>query len=601
MLKSYKPYAAILLLLIIVIGGFVFSYVQLNTKKIQNSIYTHEAASMRKNVKLMILQKQKSTLAIALSLANDKNLIEQIKQNKIASDSYKDLLDKLTQQTLYKNVWIQIINKDAVSLYRSWSDLKGDLLHDVRKDLKNILLHKTVNYSIDICRFDLSIRTIVPLFENKNFIGILEVITHFNSIANSLKDSKVGSVVVVKKEFTDKIKFPLTNQFINDHYVANLNAPENLTNYLKTHGPTNYFNNSYKIENGYIIVSYELKNSQSQAIGYFIMFKKLSDVQTMNLEFFVFKWMSVFVLLGLLVLFIISNIILIKNRNQKKYYKSILDTASNIVIVNDGKKLVDTNKAFFKYFYSYKTIDEFLKDYDCVCDLFAKEKGYLQQPMNNRYWIEYVIRNSDIVHKAKILYLDEIYYFSVTAALISEDPKHYSVVLSDITKEEQYQKELLILSIKDTLTDIYNRHYFDQKIDDEIFRVKRYEYPLSLIMLDIDFFKNVNDDHGHDVGDSVLIEYTKLISSLLRKTDIFCRMGGEEFIIILPHTDINEAVGISEKLRCEIEKYKKILPITMSFGVTQYKTDETVQTFLKRVDEALYKAKQSGRNKVIVS
>lgn len=560
-----------------------------------------QAASMQKKVALMILQKQKATLAIAISLANDKSLMDMIEHNNIPRNSYEKLILKLRDKTLYKNVWIHIVDKNGVSLYRSWSKLKGDSLLKIREDLRYVLTHKKITYSVSVGLFDLSIKSMIPIFKGKKFIGVMEVITHFNSIASNLKESNIESVIIVDKEYNEQLKYPFTKLFIDDYYVANISAPKELQDYLKVHNVKNYFNNSYKVENGYLIVSYELKNEFSKKASYFIMFKKISDLQSIDLEFFTFKWITVFVLISLTLLFSISIILLVKNRIQKKYYKNILDTASNIVIVTDSEEMIDSNKAFFRYFHNYQSVDEFLKEYKCICDLFVKENGYLQPEVEGLNWIHYILKNPNITHKAKINYLGRSYYFSVTAALISKNTDHYSVVLTDITKEEEYQKELLDLSIKDSLTGVYNRHYFDQKIAEEISRVTRYKYPLSLIMLDVDFFKRVNDEHGHSVGDIVLVEYAKFISAKLRKTDTFCRTGGEEFMIILPYTAIKEAENIAQKLCNEIENYKKILPITMSFGVTQYNKDDTVKSLLKRVDEALYKAKAAGRNRVVTS
>lgn len=118
-------------------------------------------------------------------------------------------------------------------------------------------------------------------------------------------------------------------------------------------------------------------------------------------------------------------------------------------------------------------------------------------------------------------------------------------------------------------------------------------------MFDIDHFKQVNDKHGHSVGDEVLIQYTKMVKSHLREVDSFCRIGGEEFIIILPHATKDEACQIAEKLRSKTEFSKKVVPITMSFGVVEYILGEDIEFILKRVDEALYGAKNSGRNRVV--
>lgn len=571
-------------------------YVREHTQEMLDAIYKAQAKEIHDNLEHLIEQKQKSTLAIALSLTNDKALIERIKQKNIPNNYYSNLISMFQKETLYQNVWIQIVDKDANSLYRSWSPLTGDTLMEEREDLQDIALTKKVVHTVSAGKFDLSIKSLVPIFDHDTLIGSLGVITHFNSISKSLKDGKIDSVVLLKKEYKKKLLYPFTKLFIDDYYVANLDAPLEIREYLKKHGVENYFNNSYKIENGYIIVSYELKDARSKTLGYYIMFDKISDLPKLDLQFFSFKMIAFFVFFGLILLFVFSTIILVKNRNQKKYYKNILDSSNNIVIINNGAKMLYVNNAFFRYFPTYRSLEEFKKDYQCICELFIKEDGYLQSSHGDDYWVEYVLKNRDKVHKAKIIYLDKTYYFTVTAAIISVEKHHFSMVFSDITKEETYQKELLQLSIKDALTGINNRHFFNQKLQEEFPRILRYEYSLSLIMLDIDFFKHVNDQYGHDVGDNVLIAYTGFISALLRKTDLFCRTGGEEFIIILPYTTLIEAQQLAEKLRLEVEMHKKILPITMSFGVTQYQNDDTISSLLKRVDDALYKAKENGRN-----
>ncbi|MBN2783070.1 MAG: GGDEF domain-containing protein, partial [Campylobacterales bacterium] len=241
---------------------------------------------------------------------------------------------------------------------------------------------------------------------------------------------------------------------------------------------------------------------------------------------------------------------------------------------------------------------EFKKSYKCICDLFVEEDGYLQPQMGDLNWVEYLYLNKNKTNKAKIAYKNKEFYFSVRASLIDEQKQHYSIVFTDITKEELYKIELELISITDPLTNIKNRRYFQEKMHYEISRSKRYGYPVSFIMFDIDYFKVINDENGHDVGDEVLVVYTKFIASKLRESDIFCRIGGEEFMIIVPELDKDEAYKLAQKIREGVENYKKILPLTMSFGVVEYIDGESEQSLLKRVDKALYKAKDSGRNRV---
>ena len=164
-------------------------------------------------------------------------------------------------------------------------------------------------------------------------------------------------------------------------------------------------------------------------------------------------------------------------------------------------------------------------------------------------------------------------------------------------------KKLEYISTHDTLTNIYNRGFFNRKLESKIKSSKRYGTNFSLILLDIDHFKKVNDTYGHNAGDTVLIKIAQTIKDNLRDDDLVARWGGEEFVILLPHTELNGALLLAEKLRIIIEN-SSILPqqkITSSFGVGIYTNKESQTSFFEKIDNALYLAKANGRNCVVSS
>lgn len=173
----------------------------------------------------------------------------------------------------------------------------------------------------------------------------------------------------------------------------------------------------------------------------------------------------------------------------------------------------------------------------------------------------------------------------------------------DVTKMKEMEDQLKLLSQTDQLTQIFNRVKFHDSLAQEINRAKRYETDLALIMFDIDHFKRVNDTYGHDVGDDVLVDLSKRVKTCIRETDIFARWGGEEFMLLLPHTPLSNAAQLAERIRAAIEKdsFPKVGTVTTSFGVTQFIKSDSEESFTKRVDRALYKAKQKGRNRVIAA
>ena len=172
----------------------------------------------------------------------------------------------------------------------------------------------------------------------------------------------------------------------------------------------------------------------------------------------------------------------------------------------------------------------------------------------------------------------------------------------DITKIKEMEEELKRLSITDPLTRIYNRGKFHQALEEEIKRQRRYETDLTIIMFDIDHFKRVNDTFGHDVGDKILVGLVSLVHQCIRETDIFSRWGGEEFMILLPHTSLENAVKLAERIRIKVmtNHFEVVAAVTCSFGVSELLSQDTGETFCKRVDEALYESKRNGRNRVTV-
>ncbi len=178
----------------------------------------------------------------------------------------------------------------------------------------------------------------------------------------------------------------------------------------------------------------------------------------------------------------------------------------------------------------------------------------------------------------------------------------------DITERKLFEAELKRQAHVDHLTGVSNRGYFMVQAEQELSRAQRYNNPLSLFMLDIDFFKKVNDSHGHKVGDLVLVKLTDICRQTLREMDIIGRVGGEEFVILLPEADLIEATKVAERLRELIEKSKVPLEgglplhFTVSIGVTSMASrEENLDVLLNLADRALYEAKANGRNKVCVA
>ncbi|MBF0566153.1 MAG: GGDEF domain-containing protein [Nitrospirae bacterium] len=179
------------------------------------------------------------------------------------------------------------------------------------------------------------------------------------------------------------------------------------------------------------------------------------------------------------------------------------------------------------------------------------------------------------------------------------------LLVQDVTEIVAYEKKLKNMIIVDNLTGIYNRRFLDFCIKEELEKHKRYSKPLSLIMFDIDHFKNVNDEFGHQCGDNVLKSITSIVSKTLRSADILARYGGEEFCCLLPETNLQSGIVVAQRLREAISGQETIcadfsIKVTASLGVSSVDEDiDSPQKLLDGADKALYAAKRQGRNKVM--
>lgn len=170
----------------------------------------------------------------------------------------------------------------------------------------------------------------------------------------------------------------------------------------------------------------------------------------------------------------------------------------------------------------------------------------------------------------------------------------------DVTEQMEKESQLKRLATTDMLTGLVNRSHFDAVLKSEANRQHRYARPLSLIMLDIDYFKDINDTHGHDVGDQVLVEFAHLLRRNLRKADCCARWGGEEFMLLAPETSLEQAVRLADKIRRAIKSTSFPVQgsVTASFGVVEVHPQESLKNVMKRADDALYLAKDNGRDQV---
>jgi two-component system, cell cycle response regulator len=283
-------------------------------------------------------------------------------------------------------------------------------------------------------------------------------------------------------------------------------------------------------------------------------------------------------------------------QSEKEYAQNVLDLQENLIVITDGYNILNGNKSLLN-FYNLNSISEFQDKHICICRTFVEEEGYFHLGLvKDDIWVEEIIKLSSSQDILVKINLNEEYIFLIDAVKYSD---YYIVTLTNTTKLLSLYHSFEHGANYDELTQIYNKRVCNEIINSRINSKRKSETIFSLIIFDIDFFKRVNDNYGHIVGDNVLKKLASTIKSHIRNNDILARWGGEEFVLIVQE-DIKTAFVIAENLRKRIENidFDIVKHITCSFGVTQYLTKDNLESIINRADEAMYMAKESGRNRV---
>jgi nitrogen-specific signal transduction histidine kinase len=429
------------LAILIIISSYY--YISNKQHELLNSIYKSTHQNIVKTTQNLIKDKLNTTLTISLALAKSSDLQNIMKNKSYDQINYENISKEINKYSKYKNVWIQIVDKNGKSVYRSWTKLKGDNLL-FRKDLKKSLMDKDVSSSISVALFNLTLKARTPIFDKENnFLGALEIITHFNSIAKDLKENNINSLVIADKKYKNTLKYPHTNIFIDDYYIANINADKDLINYVTENKLEKYVNiKEYIIENNYLISNYTLNTANGEKLAYIINFLDLKNIDLNSVKSFKIKIIMssiialIFIFFSFLIYIYSSYLNKIKAQEMKK--QSILDSQLSIIVITNGDTLIDANKKLIEFFKDVTTLDEFKEKYRCICknfidldnDLYIVDKDY-----EGKNWAEHILINSEKHFRVAMKNSkNEIRHFSVKA---STNPSESYIIatFSDITQD----------------------------------------------------------------------------------------------------------------------------------------------------------------------
>lgn len=514
----------------------------------------------------------------------------------------------LTMADSYENIMqVRLLSKEGKEIIRvdrnkenSQSFLVGkdnlqdksdrDYFQEVSKMEKQTIWHSKMNLNIENGKVEIpykpTMRIAMPLFKDGNFTSMVIINVLLNDLFASISKSSAFEHYIIDKD-NNYILHP-DNQFsFNKYKDIKRDLKDDFPNGLNTNGIYTYSLGNILNNNDNAVFILKIKDSyEDNLINLKIKTAVLVLILTMILSF-------------ILAMFISKKPIklqtaLLKAHNKLNEFASIIDRYIITATTKKDSTIISVSTAFVKS--SGYSKDELVGQKMHIISHPDKDrilfKNLWDSILNGKTW------NGEIKNKkknAEEYWLDQ---YIIPTLNENNEIENFVSLGVDITAKKELEK---IASI-DTLTGIYNRRMVDEFIKIEVESQKRHSSGLSVIMIDIDHFKDVNDTYGHQIGDIILAQTAKLIIENSRKSDISGRFGGEEFIIICPQTTSESALVLAEKIRVAIERFEfeHVGYKTISLGISTFEDNDTVESLIKKADTALYQAKNSGRNKSVL-
>lgn len=465
-----------------------------------------------------------------------------------------------------------------------------DYFQSISKINENQIWHSKLDLNIEHGKIEIpyrpTIRVGVPLFENNQFNAMVVINLLTNNLFKSLSASSIFDCYIIDEN---------KNYILHPNQEFSFNKYKNIVRNIVEDFPDGF-------QNG--VFSFSLKDSLTNEDNALMILKTKKDYKkellTERTNVAVIVFLLTVALSFIMAIFVsktprILQEKLLKANMKLSEFALIIDKYVITATTKIDSTIVEVSKAF-------EQLSGYSKD-----ELIGKKMSIIVNPKRDKtiikdLWktiLDKQIWEGEIQNKTK----DGKYYWLNQHIIPKINTNNDSIeqfisIGVDITAKKELEKFASI----DKLTGIYNRRMLDSFLQKEIEVSKRHKDNLSLIIIDIDFFKLVNDTYGHLVGDNVLKQLSKIISQNIRISDIFGRYGGEEFLIICTKTSENNAFVLAEKLRKEIENFKfdRVGYKTISLGISSLTNNDDIELLFKKADEALYKAKNSGRNKTVI-
>lgn len=552
-------------------------------------------------------------------IKNMDNIVEYLANNEtvrefiISKKEYEEELDRFEKIFLAlvgvesKILQARILDKNGKEIVRADRDSKtkkpyliqrADLQDKSQRDyfikLSNIktetIWHSKIDLNVEHDKIEIpykpTIRIAMPIINKNQFEGAIVINMLLDNLFTQIGTSSAFEHFIVDKD---------NNYIYHPNNTFSFNKYKSIKRELKDDFPNGLNSNGvYKYP-----IDYILKNDDKSS---FILKTKENYKEYLLNE--LFNTALIVLIINILLSFIMS---FFAAKKPKKLQTSLL---------NAHKKLKEYTSIIDSYIITATTKpDSTITD---ISSAFTRSSGYTKEeligkPMSiikNKNRDQSIIKSLWDTILSKKTWIGEIqnrkkdgtiYWLEQHVIPTLNEKQNIESFISigiDITEKKELEK----LATIDKLTGIYNRRRIDEFLQIEIEVAKRHSQALSLILIDIDHFKSVNDTYGHQTGDMVLNETTKTVSKNLRKSDIFGRWGGEEFVVICPHTNKDEAFILAQKLRVAVESYKfeTVGHKTICLGISELQDNDDEKTIVEKADKALYEAKNSGRNRAVI-
>ena len=501
--KTSKTVKFILLIpLLWILFGFFYTHDRMRVMKKQE--FENISKSMKHKLETIIDEKKEAILIIAMAISSDTHVNDLLigKENTVLDLNKFSL--KLKKNTSLKNIWFQVIDSKGVSRYRSWTDKHGDDLSQARLDVLQMTKKPDIYSTISTGKFDLTFKSMVPIYKNAEFIGSVEALAKFNSISKKMTKEGVDIAILVDEKYKKQLTRASKEMFLGDNFIANIDAKEELLEYIRSKGVKHFIDlkSTFADKSKHrLFTTYHLNAIDGTPMAYFIMSNNLNES---SLE-------------------------------------SVIRTRDRLTLFFGAVFIFLIILIYYLYFKRYR---RFIQNINKELELKVEEKT------------------------------DEL---------------------------TQRSQEFDYLAHHDTLTSLPNRLLFNDRLKQSLRHAKRDNGSVSILFLDLDRFKEVNDTFGHDVGDILLKTVAKRLKESVREVDTISRLGGDEFTILVKNVSQDNIVKVSEKI---INSMKKKVIInnnevytSFSIGISRFPEDgDTIEILLRNADTAMYKAKEIGKN-----